>query len=178
MLDTIAECERVGYADGLAAGLARALTGVDVLCPPGPVAAVPAAAVPAGAVVIGHRLADLEGISLVRCAEHRPARGLTALGARLGAVRLGITGRLIEQAVEHLSGRTAGGEATIRKQRQRLLVAGRVPVAVTDLHDRLNAIDWEVAKLLGARGYLACSPTRGAYVARLTANCWIAREAR
>jgi hypothetical protein len=193
MLDAIAECEKAGYADGLAAGLAQALTGVDVLCPPGPVAAVPAAAVPAGAAVIGHRLADLEGISLVRCADHEPARGLTALGARLGAVRLGITGLLIERAVEHLSGRTAGGEATIRKQlvagtladaltateslRQRLLVAGHVAVAVTDLHDRLNAIDWEVAKLLGASGYLACGPARGAYVARLIANCWIAREA-
>ena len=43
MLDAIAECEKAGYADGLAAGLAQALTGVDVLCPPGPVAAVPAA---------------------------------------------------------------------------------------------------------------------------------------
>lgn len=194
MLDAIAECEKAGYADGLAAGLAQALTGVDVLCPPGLVAAVPASSAPAGAVLIGHRLADLEGISLVRCAAHRPARGLTALGARLGAVRLGITGRLIERAIEHLSGRTAGGEAIIRKQlvagtladaaaateslRQRLDVAGHVPVAVTDLHDRLNAIDWELAKLLGASGYLACGPARSAYVARLTANCWIARQAR
>lgn len=194
MPDTIAECERTAHSEGLAAGLALALTGVDAGAPPGRVAAVPSSAVPAGAEVLEHRLAGLEGISLVRCDGHRtaPAAELTAFGARLGAARLGLSCALALRAVDHLAARLGGGEPLLRKQlvagaladvmasaeaiRRALRVAGDVPAAVTDAHDRLTALDWETAKLFGASGYVADGPARGAYVSRLTANCWIARE--
>jgi Acyl-CoA dehydrogenase, C-terminal domain len=192
--DTVGEYERAAHAEGLAAGLAAVLTGVAPAAAPGPVAALPADRVPPGAAVIRHRLADAEGVAFVRRAGATPlpADRLTALGARLGEVRLGVTRRLVEQAVEHVSGRISGGEPTIRKQlvagvladlltaveavRRCLRVAGDVPAAVADVHDRLTAMDWEAAKLLGAGGYLAGSPARGAHVSRLTANCWIVRE--
>jgi hypothetical protein len=194
MWDTIGECERTAHADGLAAGLAAALAGMDAGAPPGRVAAVPSTGVAEGAPVLPHGPAAREGISFVRCDDHPPAPAaeLTAFGARLGAVRLGVNRRLTEQAALHLSGRTAGGEPIIRKQlvqgaladllaateaiRRCLRVAGDVPAAVADVHDRLTVLDWEAAKLLGASGYLADSPARGAYVSRLTANCWIVRE--
>jgi hypothetical protein len=86
----------------------------------------------------------------------------------------------------------AGGEPTIRKQlvlgtvadlvtaaeaiRRYLTVAGEVAAAVVDAHDRLTVLGWEAAKLFGASGYLVDGPARSAYVSRLAANCWIARE--
>lgn len=194
MQDAIAQCEGAAYEDGLAAGLARALAGMDGPAPPGRVAAFPTAALAPGASVIRHRMADLEGIAFVRCDGTRPspAAELTAFGARLGAVRIGVTRRLTDLAVRHLSGRTSGGEPMIRKQlvagaladlltavevlRRCLEVAGHIPVAVTDVHDRLTAHDREATKLLGASGFLADSPARAAHVSRLTANCWIARD--
>lgn len=190
----LGECEQAARAGGLAAGLALALTGVDVTAPPARIAAVPSTMVPAGAIVVRHFLADQEGISFVRCGGRAPAPAsrLTEFGARLGAVRIGITWRLLDSAVRHLSGRVSGGEPTIRKQlvqgvladvmtaaeaaRHCLHVAGHVPAAVLDVHDRLTVLDWETAKLLGGSGYLADGAARGAYVSRLAANCWIARE--
>ncbi|MYY08078.1 acyl-CoA dehydrogenase [Streptomyces sp. SID4919] len=194
MLDAIAECEEAAYEDGLAAGLAVALAGTDGPAPPGRVAALPTAALAPGAPVIRHRMADLEGIAFVRRdgTWPAPAPELTAFGARLGAARIGVTRRLTDLAVHHLSGRTSGGEPMIRKQlvagvladlvtaaealRRCLEVAGHLPVAVTDVHDRLTVHDREAAKLLGASGFLAGSPARAAHVSRLTANCWIARD--
>jgi len=190
--DTIVHCERVAHADGLAAGLATALAGVDTARPPGPVAALPAGRVAAGTPVIRHELAASEGVSFVRRADPPPdpadPAGLTSFGARLGAVRLGVTRRLTEQATAHVAGRTAEGEPLIRKQlvaavladaltaietlRHCLLTAGRQQAAVADVHQRLTDLDWELTKLLGASGFLADSPARAAYVSRLTANCW------
>lgn len=190
----LAECEEASHAGGLAAGLTAAFRGVDALAPPGQIAAFPSAMVAAGAVVMPHQLAADEGISFIHSGAP-PASGteLTRFGARLGAVRLGGTRRLLAAATTHLAGRQAGGEPTIRKQlvlgtladaataidaaRQCLLVAEQLPAAVTDTHDRLNALDWELAKLFGGSGYLTNSPTRSAYVARLVANCWIAQAA-
>jgi alkylation response protein AidB-like acyl-CoA dehydrogenase len=139
-------------------------------------------------------MAALEGIAFVRCEPSRPedAERLTAFGALLGAARLGVSRRVLEWAVEHLSGRVVDAEPTIRKQlvlgtladvltgveaaRRLLLAAGSVPAAVTEAHDWTTELDWESAKLLGASGFITDSPSRGGYVSRLVANCWIARK--
>jgi alkylation response protein AidB-like acyl-CoA dehydrogenase len=198
MWDTIGECERSAHAEGLAAGLATALAGMPAGAPPGSVAAVPSNAVDLagsawGETLVPHDLAAREGISFVRCQGRAPVPTdeLTAFGARLGAVRLGVHRRLLQRAVEHLAGRLSGGEPILRKQlvqgtladilaageavRRCLLVAGDAAAAVADAHDRLTVLDWEAAKLLGASGYLSDGPARGAWVSRLTANCWIVR---
>jgi hypothetical protein len=188
------DCERAAAAGGLAAGLATALAAAGVGGPPGRIAALPADQVSDGAATVPHRLADLEGIRFVRAQPARsdPDGRLAVFAALLGAVRLAVTRRLLDRAVAHLAGRTSGGEPTLRRQlvlgtvadvftgieaaRQALLVAGHVPAAVVDAHDRVTELDWEAAKLLGASGYLADGPARGAYVSRLTANCWIPRQ--
>ncbi|MEU4565480.1 acyl-CoA dehydrogenase family protein [Micromonospora sp. NPDC023956] len=193
MRDTIRECEHAGHTDGLAVGLGKALSGTAISAAPGGIAAVPSILVAEGAPVIPHEMASREGISFVRSGPSPAAPAeLTALGARLGAVRLGVTRRLVERVVEHLAHRIVGGEPTLRKQlvqgtladarlgieaaRRCLLVAGHLGVAVADVHDRLTALDWELAKLLGASGYVGQGPASSAYVSRLTANCWIRRE--
>lgn len=194
MREHIRECERAAHAGGLAAGLAVALTGVDADAPPGAVTAVPSSWVTGRERVIPHSAGDEEGVSFLRCGprDPAPARGLVAVAARLGAARLGVTRRLTEHVIEHLSGRLSGGEPILRKQlvqgtladvlleteavRAGLLTSAGTAVAVTDAHDRLTAMDWELAKLLGASGY-AGGHTRGVHVSRLTANCWVRREA-
>lgn len=193
MQNAIVECEQAGHTDGLAAGLALALEGLDAGAAPGKVAALPSAAVPAGATVIRHDMAAGQGISFVRPGARRsePADVLTAVAARLGAVRIGVTRRLMEQVVTHLSDRVAGGEPILSKQlvqgaladaqitteaaRRCLMVEGHA-VVLTDVHDRLTALDWELAKLLGASGYVGDGPACGAHVSRLTANCWVPRD--
>jgi hypothetical protein len=197
MRDAIGECEQAGYASGLAAGLTLALGLLDAGAAPGQVAALPAALVPAGMPAVRHDLAAGEGISLVRpAARRRPPDGeLAALGARLGAARLGVTRALMDRVIEHLSGRQAGGEPVIRKQLvQGALADARVAIeaarwglraarpagpALAALHDQITATDWELARLLGASGYAAgtgLSPGRRAWVSRLVASCWVARE--
>ncbi|HVK23876.1 MAG TPA: acyl-CoA dehydrogenase family protein [Actinokineospora sp.] len=193
MHSTIQDCERTAMADGLAAGLTMACDAVGGVTAPGRVAALPLTRIDAGTPVLPHWLAQAEGVGFVRTPDcpDAPVATLTAFGVLLGAVRLGVTRRLAERAVEHLSGRTAGGEPTIRKQlvlgvladvltatealRRCLQVAAGVPAAVTDVHDRLTELDWESAKLLGANGFITDSPTRAAYVSRLVANCWVPR---
>ncbi len=189
MRDIFAECESAGYSGGLAAGLALALADVDTDAAPGPFAAVASTQVPAGAQVLNHPMAAREGVSFVHT-QRRETR--VDVAARLAATRLGTTQRLYERAVEHLSGRTAAGEPTVRKQlvqgtladthvalevaRRGLRVAGHVGAAMTDLHDRLTVLDWELAKLLGASGYAGEHAVAGAFVSRLAANCWVPRE--
>ena len=200
-------CERTAVEHGLAAGLAAALDaasaalpGGGLPAPAGRIAALPADRVPAGAELIAHRMGALEGIAFVRSEPSRTehaedaqyAEQLTFFSALLGAARLGVSRRLLEWAVEHLSGRTVDGEPTIRKQlvlgsladvltkveaaRRLLLVAGSVPAAITEVHTWVTELDWESAKLLGASGFITDSPSRGGYVSRVVANCWIARE--
>lgn len=194
MRETISECEQAGYADGLAVGLTLAMADLDASAAPGPVAALPSAATPPGTTVIPHDMAAREGISFMRSEPRHsaPAAEQIAFVARLGAVRLGVTRRLMERVVTHLSDRIAGGEPTVRKQlvqgvladarleievaRRCLRVAGDLLTAVTDVHDRVTALDWEIAKLLGASGYAGESPACGAFVSRLTANCWLYRD--
>ena len=188
MREIIAECESAGHSHGLAAGLTLALAGVDTDAAPGPFAALPATAVPAGTPVLAHPMAAKEGISFVRTRRREQLQ--TEIVVRLGAARLGTTQRLYERAVEHLSARTSGGEPTVRKQlvqgvladahvelevaRRGLRIAGRA--ALTDLHDRLTALDWELAKLLGASGYAGEHAVASAFVSRLAANCWVPRD--
>ena len=191
MREIIAECESAGHSHGLAAGLALALAGVDTDAAPGPFAALPATAVPAGTAVLTHPMAAKEGISFVRTRRRDvPAELRSDIAARLGAARLGTTQRLYERAVEHLSARTSGGEAIVRKQlvqgtladtyvalevaRRGLRIGGKA--ALTDLHDRLTALDWELAKLLGASGYAGEHAVASAFVSRLAANCWVPRD--
>ncbi|MEV6606196.1 acyl-CoA dehydrogenase family protein [Kutzneria sp. NPDC051319] len=182
MRHTIAECERAGHDDGLSTGLA--LTGAGLDNAPGRVAAVPSTSVPEGAIV----LRSEQGVSFVRT-EPQASPELTAVAARLAGVRLGLTRRLAVRAVTHLSGRTVGGEPTIGKQlvqgaladahvateaaRRTLAVAGDCPDAVRDVHERLTTVDWELAKLLGASGFVDDGAMFGVHLSRLTANCWV-----
>lgn len=184
-----ADLTALTYRAGLAAGLSTALTDLDSRRPPGGVAAIPTAQVAPTDSVIGHSLAEAEGISFVRGLPLMDEPALSAFAVRLGAVRVGVTQRLLTHAVTHLSGRTVGGEPTLRKQlvlgaiadvqtalevaRQTLRVAADLPAAVAQVHEDLTAIDWEAAKLLGGSGYVGSTPARTAYVSRLVANCWI-----
>jgi hypothetical protein len=115
--------------------------------------------------------------------------GAHRLAALLGAVRAGLARRLLDDAVAHLSGRVAEGEPISRKQMVRgtvadvhtgleavlrlLRVAGDVPAAVADAHDRITALDWEAAKLLGASGFVADGAARPGYVGWLVAQTWL-----
>ncbi|MFE0651509.1 acyl-CoA dehydrogenase family protein [Streptomyces sp. NPDC059534] len=194
MTDMIAACEQAAHADGLAAGLAVALDGFDTTAAPGPVAAVPSAWVTTDAEVLPHHVAAAEGVSFIRCGDRTaaPEPELVALAAGLAAVRLGATRRLTGHAVEHLTHRTSGGEPTIRKQlvlgtladlltaveaiRAQLHVVPPTVATIGDVHDRITALDWEAAKLLGASGFLVESPARSAHVSQLVANCWVVRD--
>jgi hypothetical protein len=56
------------------------------------------------------------------------------------------------------------------------VTAGENRAAIVDVHDRLTQVDWQLARMLGASGYVGRNPACGAYVSRLVANCWVARE--
>ena len=189
----MAECEKAGRAAGLAAGLALALSGISVAeTAPGRYAAVPAESLEDGAPVLRHRLADPEGIVFLDCPGERPdeAPGLDEVGRLLAAVRLGVLRAVLDQVVEHLSNRLSGDEPLIRKQ----LVVGAVadvmagvellrgyastqrgPVALADVHNRIDELGFEVATLYGAAGYLADGPGRALYVSSLAAGTWVPR---
>ncbi len=185
MTTELIECERVGYDDGLAAGLARALAGVDVAAvAPGRFAAVPREGLPREASAATSSLADADGIVFLRC----PGTGdALPVALRLAAVRIGVTRRLVDLAVAHLSDRVSGGEPLIRKQLVTGAIADAVttiealrrypqsarPVSLADLHDRISALDWSVAMLFGASGYIADHPVRSLYVSALVANTWM-----
>lgn len=214
------QCERTARTEGLAAGLTLALTGFDVLAiAPGRYAAVPAKAAPDAVPVVTHSLASSEGIIFVDCGRPRPAdapaasaaafgppgqggAGLAEFGWRLAAVRLGLTRRLLDAAVEHLSERYGGGEPLVRKQLvtgttadvisgiellgqyASLLAAGSraagAPAAgasqlaaLADLHARITDLDVEVIGLFGAAGFIADHPVRALYVSALVASTWV-----
>ncbi|TCK22299.1 acyl-CoA dehydrogenase family protein [Pseudonocardia endophytica] len=191
MSDTLEECERLGHEKRFVDGLTAALAGADTGAPPGRVAALPADRV-GGAPTVPHRPAAQEDVAFVRCDRTAPTEATTAVAARLAAVRIGVLRQLSEHVVDHLGGRLSGGEPILRKQlvqatvadghteleaaRRRLRVAADVPAAVADLHDRLTALDWELARLLGASGFLSDGGARASYVARLAAHCWTPRR--
>jgi hypothetical protein len=193
------DCERITRGEGLAAGLAAALSGAGLdraeatAAAPGPFAAVPAGWVPDGVPVRRTHLADLEGVVFVECPDERPPGGaaVAELARLLAAARLGLLRRLLDLAVEHLSGRVSGDEPLVRKQ----LVVGTIadvmagieliraaadcqlaPDALGDLHGQLDELGWEVTKLFGAVGYIADHQARSLYVAALAAGTWVDRE--
>jgi len=198
----VTDYEKVGYTDGLSAGLTLALADLDdadlAAAAPGGFAAVPAQRVDDGATVVEHRMATTEGVAIL---DVRLPSGLVSLrhagdrpevvGLRLAAVRIGLTRKLLDQAVDHLTGRTGGGEPLIRKQlnlgaiadtlsalellRRYLEAAALSPSreSIVDIHDQLTRLDWEVAKLFGASGYHADHPVRALFVAELVANTWV-----
>lgn len=194
MRDAISECEQEVRSAGLAAGLALALDGADERTAPGSVAALPAGLVPAGMPLVRHQAGEAEGIRFVRTAARRlpPGPELTAIGARLGQARLALTTQLFERVLAHLASRTAAGEPVIRKQlvagtladarltvdvtRRFLRVSGGSAVAVADAHASITAVDWELARMLGASGYVGHGLPARAFVSRLIANCWVDRE--
>lgn len=182
----LSRCENVTRTDGLVAGLAAVLAGVELSAAPGRVAAIPSASVRPGDVVHPCRIAGLEGISLVAV----PGRGSVpaGVGVALAAVRLVVVEQVLEEAVRHLSGRVAGGEPLIRKPMVigdvagiRTTVAALVPLVrlapgpavLADLHDEITALEWDLAKLFGASGFLVDGPVRVLHVSRLVANCWV-----
>src|SRR5438445_3856356 len=101
MRHTIAECERVGHEHGLSVGLGLALSGVDTAVAPGRVGAWPTAGVPKGATV----LREERGISFVRTQASPDDPELAAIATRLAGVRVGLSIRLANRVIEHLSGR-------------------------------------------------------------------------
>ncbi|MDT0267373.1 acyl-CoA dehydrogenase family protein [Streptomyces sp. DSM 44915] len=192
--DALPECERLARQEGLAAGLAAAVADTEVAATaPGRYAAVPEAGLSADAPVRRHRLADHEGVVFLATpgtAPHPPA-ALVDVGRRLAAARIGLVRRLLDQAVEHLTGRVSGDEPLIRKQ----LVTGAIadalteiellrvqvhgqddPGALADAHDRLDDLGWEVLKLFGAAGYIADHPARALHVSVLVGNTWVVRD--
>jgi hypothetical protein len=190
----IADYEQTGHADGLAAGLAKVLddqpdTGFRA---PGRFLAVPAER--AGSTDrVEHSMAAAEGIAIVRLPDGHPRGRSATVGLRLGAVRIGLTKRLLDLAVEHLTGRTGGGEPLIRKQLNQGTIADVLAElemlrryletialnpdsdAIADVHDQLTTLDWQVTKLFGAAGYMADHPVRALYVAGLVANTWVSK---
>lgn len=191
-------CRDLGREHGLAAGLAAALAGLDPEREaPGSVTVLPAATLPADISVLPHPLAALEGLALVRFpsipAGAERARGLTGTrAAALAAVRIGVLDRLLDLAVERLSGRRFGGLPLIDRQ----LVAGAVAdVAVEielaeagadpdaaaevgwDGHERLTEAGWTVARFFGAEGFTTGHPARALHLSALVADLWVARPA-
>lgn len=202
----VTDYEKIGYTDGLSAGLTMVLADLDdadlAAAAPGGFAAVPAQRVDDGATVVEHRMATSEGVAIL---DVRLPSGLVSMrhvgdragvvGLRLAAVRIGLTRKLLDQAVEHLTRRIGGGEPLIRKQlnlgaiadtlaalellRRYLETAARRPSresireSIVDIHDQISRLDWEVAKLFGASGYLADHPVRALFVAELVANTWV-----
>ena len=205
MKASIKDCERIACAEGLAAGLALALSGLDVAAiAPGRYAAVPAKTAPVAVPLVTHHLADAEDIEFAACGQPRAGAmdrvrrdtDLAELGRRLAGARLGLTRRMLDAAVEHLSKRTGGGEPLVRKQ----LVTGAIadiiagiellrehaarppapdaPLAVlADLHAMISDLDTEVIKLFGAAGFIADHPARALYVSALVASTWVTQEA-
>ncbi|HVK23850.1 MAG TPA: acyl-CoA dehydrogenase family protein [Actinokineospora sp.] len=191
MSTVMLRCERTGREESLAAGLAVALSDVDVMATaPGGYAAVPATDRDTEFV---NGLAEREGIAFIACpADRAPdTYRLAEVSRRLAAVRLGVIRRSLDLAVEHLSGRESGGEPLVRKQMITATIADVMaevemlrayatsqsdPAALAELHTRLDEVGWEVTTLFGAAGYIADHPARALYVSAIVASVWIDRE--
>jgi hypothetical protein len=194
----IADYEWVGYTGGLSAGLEKALADLDdadlAVAASGGYAAVPAQRVDAGATVVEHLLATSEGVAII---DVRLPAGLAPLrhagdrplivGVRLAAVRVG----LARKALDHALGRLATDLPPVRRQftigviadvlgalaalRKHVDLAADYPTRreVVAVHERLTALDWQVALLFGAG---ADGSVRALFVAELVANTWVGPE--
>jgi hypothetical protein len=190
-------CEDAARSKGLAAGLDTALSDIDVARAAfGSVVAVPAG-IPAVAQV-PHPLAEAEGIIFVRVAPGGDTRAAVTVAGRLARARIGLSASALAAAAQLLQDRSAGGEPIARKQlvvgdiaecsldidivRQQadLVAASTDLAAAADLHGRIDELDWRIARLFGASGYVtggsAAQPHGTAlYVSALVAHCWVAR---
>jgi hypothetical protein len=179
------------YRDlGLAAGLAKVLDGLDsAAAAPQGIAVLPVVSAPQGARIVPNPIVAREGLSIVQYLASGTDGGLTGhRAAALAEVRLGLLARMLDLAVERLSGRTFAGVPLIDQQ----LVAGAVANVLTDLdllaaaqyddntaadlHERVTEAGWTVTKLFGAEGYIADHPVRCLYVSALVADIWIPRR--
>jgi Acyl-CoA dehydrogenase, C-terminal domain len=146
-----------------------------------------------------HPLAAAEDIDLVRV-EPQPrtppetawAASPDRLPALLLAVRLGLASRMLARAVQHLSGRQSGGRPLLDRQLLQGAIAdaaatiefcqdglavsldlpGSRPALTASLHARLDSLDWSVATMFGASGYLRDHEVRCLYVAHLVHDAW------
>jgi hypothetical protein len=190
----------LGREQGLAAGLAAVLAGLDVAAEaPEGFAVLPAAGLPEGAGVLTHPFAALEGLALVRFPTDQDSprhaergRGLTGpRAAALAAVRIGVLDRMADAAVERLAVRRFGGVPLIDLQ----FVAGALADVAVEIelamaaaedgdvsddvgwsrHERLTEAGWTVARLFGAEGFLTGHPARSLHLSALVADSWVAR---
>lgn len=191
----VADYERVGYTDGLSAGLAKALADLDdadlAVAASSGYAAVPAQRVDAGATVIEYGMANSEGVVIIdvrlpvglaplRHAGDRPE----VVGVRLAAVRVGLARKALDHALAQLADHTppirrqlslgviADVRTALESLRRHLELAAAHPTrqAVIAVHEQLTALDWQLAQLFGAG---ADSVVRALFVAELVANTWV-----
>lgn len=138
-----------------------------------------------GVTPLPHRLAESEGLALVRV---DPASvGGDGYPVALAAVRLGLLQGMLAAAVAHLAARESDGAPLTARQ----LVQGAVadvattvqvcrqglrpatdPASVGWMHARLDAADLTVSALFGARGYLLDHPVRCLHLAELVRAAW------
>lgn len=177
-----AEVRRVACADGLVAGLRLVLAGRDVdrlAAATDAGGAVPDPTAPFGIAFGGARRAAAE------TPDHPPE--LADVLRLLVQVRLGVTARVLAQAVQHLTGRRSGDVAIIDLPAVRMTVAdvhsgadlvaaaatGAVGTAVAaDLHERVTALDGELLTLFGASGALRGSPGHDLLLSERVADHW------
>jgi hypothetical protein len=192
------------FRDGLAEGLRYALASS-----PQPVPCTPAGytILPAGHVattVLPHPLVESEGLELVHVSRDTLLNKFVQQGAPayegpthdllLVGVRLGLTHRMLDLAVAHLSGRRSGDGPLVHRQLVRAAIADVAttietcragcevaaadpasdPVAVAGMHERLGGAGRSLAELFGAAGYLREHPGRCLYVAELVHDAWSA----
>ena len=105
-----------------------------------------------------------------------PAGELALLGVRIGTAE-----RALDQATEHLAGRTSGGAPMIRYQLPPAAIADAVTElelcaayrsCPADAHDRLCGVEQSIAGLFGGSGYLCAGPATSLYMAALVASTW------
>lgn len=207
------QVERVAFTDGLAAAV-TALLGPEPeeLCAGRGYAALPvgmAAKVGRWRVndavwdrvtltPMAHPFAASAGFELVRVTpEGAPVDGGggdVSFAAGLAAVRLGVSRRLLDLAIHHLSTRYSDGEPIIRRQMVQGTVADTVAAidmcrhmagqvadggaadhTVGRLHARIGEIDWSIITLFGAAGYIADHPAVELYVSELVSDAWVER---
>jgi len=212
LLEDVCAASRDG---GLAAGLTRVVaSGCAVPGTPASRTLVPAGAVetvqrwrlPAGTLTaedvvvtpLPHGLAgcaDLVRVQVTARAPRAPGTAgsggdgdLVRAAVLLGAVRIGLTERMLRLAAGYLSGREVGGQPLIRRQ---LLQAATADVAAgldlcrrwlphlattsgaAALHTRLTDLGWSVTTMFGAGGYLRTHPVSCLCVAELVADTWV-----
>ncbi|WP_034263770.1 acyl-CoA dehydrogenase family protein [Actinospica robiniae] len=193
--DLFDELTDLGREQGLAAGLRRIL-GNAVPAPrtASGLALVPRGSCGAEAVATGPRtdpLVAAAGLELVRFADpaaQSDPRDVPDLALMLAAVRLGVTSRLLDLAVDHLSARRVEEAALIDKPLLRAQIADAVadlelcrhglrtattPAAAEALHACLARTAWSISTLFGASGYVLDHAARELYAAELVHSAWV-----